>query len=424
MVFGIFKQSKSADDAAGPADNGIVPVRRITSNSMAYAPAAEQDLIGVDMAAVWESINAPRTTLKVDSYDFFLPAGPMVEDKSWMVLTNGDIGLVTWNGLLVEDSDVIHRVKTKNRRKAFTFHCGCLTLGFRLSQSLRRNFIGHGATAECRVITRLKTDCRFAADKVTKCMASLLWFRVQAYGSTHWRTPTEVADDLRKATKALRELVGFAARFIEVLRRHHQGNGREDSMPVAYKKALMLMGLAKWYRTHRAINSIQCLEKALRRSVDESTRQAASRSACLVQSNLLGMLGWRLAPGSLGSQRNVLPDVLTTLDVLGTTDWDCYVEKDVRARMEQTEITVRIVKEADFTLWTQQKIMRFLRHRPLSRIDLTEPSWAGQETRGEEKIHPSHVRMLRALPWVRSFDVDGHIPILRFVAPDSVDGVN
>ncbi|GKT96017.1 hypothetical protein CT0861_05209 [Colletotrichum tofieldiae] len=418
MDLRIFKKSKSADDVTNLAYE-IIPVRRITSSSMAYAPAAEQVRPEVDMAPVWKSIDAPRSTFKVDNSNFFLPAGPTVDDNFWMVLANGDIGMVTKDGFLVEDSGVKYHVKRKDRRKGFTFHCGSLTIDFHPSKSLRRCFIGHGAMAEKRVIMRLKTDCQYAADEVTNCMASMLWHRVQSYGNTQWRTETDVADDLKKAAQALSELVEFAARFIEVMRRQHQGNGREDNMPMTYKKALKLLGLTKWYRLHRALNSVQCMEKAFRRSVDRSAHAATQhRSENFIQSNLLGMLGWRLAPGSMGSQRNVLRDVLTTLEVLGTTDWDCFEEKDVQARMEQTGVTVRFVKEADFTIWTQQKMMRFLQHRSLRALDPAEVRLAGQESRSEESIHPSHLRMLKALPWVKAFDASGRMPILRLVALD------
>ncbi|GKT49773.1 uncharacterized protein ColSpa_09954 [Colletotrichum spaethianum] len=419
MDFRIFRKSKSAGDVADLASNDIIPVRRITSNSMAYALAAQQKRPEVDMATVWKSIDAPRSTLKIDNSTFFLPAGPMADDKFWMVLANGDIGMVTKNGFVVEDSGVKYHVKRKDRSNGFTFHCGTLTIILHPSKSLRRCFIGHGAMAEKRIIMRLQADCQYAADKVTNCMASMLWYNVQSHGSMQWRTETNIADDLEKAAQALSELVDFAARFIKVMRRQYQGDGREETMPAAYKNALKLLVLAKWYRIHRALNSVQCMEKAFRRSVDRSAHPAAQhRSDNFIQSNLLGMLGWGLAPGSMGSQRDVLQDVLTTLEVLGTTDWGLFEEKDVRARMEQTATTVRIVKEASFTIWTQQKIMRFLRHRPLRGLDPAEVRLAGQESRSEESIHPSHLRMLKVLPWVKNFDAGGRVPILRLAALD------
>ncbi|KAK1981929.1 hypothetical protein LZ30DRAFT_718802 [Colletotrichum cereale] len=420
----IFKRSKSADDAKDRAAWGVNEVRRITSNSMAYAAAAGQKQPAADMADVWKSVDAPRSTFEVDNCTFFLPAGPTAGDKFWMVLAGGDIGMVTKNGFLSEDTGVQSRVKRKDRQKGFTFHCGALTIDFPPSKSLRRCFIGHGATAEKRVVARLKTDCRYAADKVTSCMASMLWHRVQSYGATPWRMETEVADDLKKAARALGELVDFAARFVEVMRRQYQGGGREENMPAAYGKALKLLGLAEWYRIHRALNAVQCMEKAFRRSVGRPTGPATQqRCENFIQSNLLGMLGWRLAPGSMGSQRNVLRDALTALDVLGATDWDCFDEEGVRARMEQSATTVRIIKEAGFAVWTQQKLMRFLRHQPLRAVDLEEIRSAGRESRGQESIHPAHLRVLKALPWTKNFDVAGHVPILRLVALDSLDGV-
>ncbi|KAK2062792.1 hypothetical protein LY76DRAFT_613443 [Colletotrichum caudatum] len=357
---------------------------------MACAPGPEE------MATVWKSIDAPRSTLRVDNSTFFLPAGPTAGDKFWMVLNGGDIGLVTKNGFRNEDSGVQSSVKRKDRRKGFTVHCGTLTIDFLPSSPLRRCFVGHGAAAEKRVVARLRTDCQYAADKVAGCMASMLWHRVQSCGGSAARpTETEVADDLKKAGRALSELVEFAARFVEVMRRQYQGGGREDKMPAAYGKALRLLGLAEWYRLHRALNAAQCME------------------------NLLGMLGWRLAPESMDSQRNVLRDALTALDVLDATDWDCFEEEGVRARIGRSSTTVRIVKEAGFAAWTQQKLMRFLRNQPLSAVDLEEMRSAGRESRSHEIIHPAHLRVLRALPWVKTFEVAGRMPILRLVALDS-----
>ncbi|KAK1597077.1 uncharacterized protein LY79DRAFT_508477 [Colletotrichum navitas] len=390
---------------------------------MACAPAAEQEQTGVNMTSMWKSIDAPRSTFEVDKSTFFLPAGPTAGDRFWMVLTGGDIGHVTKNGFLSEDSGVQSSVKRKDRRKGFTFHCGTLTIDFHPSSPLRRCFVGHGATAEKRVVARLRTDCQYAADKVAICMASMLWHRVVSDSSATWRTEREVADDLKKAARALSELVEFAARFVEVMRRQYQGGGREETMPAAYDKAVKLLGLAEWHRIHRTLNAAQCMEKAFRQSAGRSASRA-TRQRCenFIQSNLLGMLGWRLAPWSVGSQRNVLRDGLTALDVLGATDWDCFEAEGVRARMDKSSTTVRIVKEADFAIWTQQKLMRFLRHQPLRAVDLEEARWAGKESRSQEVIHPAHLRVLRALPWVKTFDVAGHVPILRLVVLDSVDG--
>ncbi|KAK2041178.1 hypothetical protein LZ31DRAFT_472931 [Colletotrichum somersetense] len=382
---------------------------------MACAPAPE------DMTTVWKSIDAPRSTLRVDNSNFFLPAGPTVGDKFWMVLNGGDIGLVTKNGFRNEDNGVQSSVKRKDRRKGFTVHCGTLAIDFLPSSPLRRCFVGHGTAAEKRVVARLRTDCQYAADKVADCMASMLWHRVQSCGGSATRpTETEVADDLNKAGRALGELVEFAAQFVEAMRRQYQGGGREDKIPAAYGKALRLLGLAEWYRLHRALNAAQCMEKASRQSGGRTARLATQeRCENFIQSNLLGMLGWRLAPRSMDSQRNVLRDALTALDVLGATDWDCFEEENVRARIDRSSTTVRIVKEAGFAIWTQQKLMMFLRNQPLGAVDLEEVRSAGQELRSHEMIHPAHLRVLRALPWVKTFEVAGHMPILRLVALDS-----
>ncbi|KAK2011728.1 hypothetical protein LZ32DRAFT_533389 [Colletotrichum eremochloae] len=415
----IFKRSKRANDVTVSASSEINTVQQVTSNIRACPSATEQKQPAADVTTVWKFIDAPRSTFDVDDATFFLPAGPTASDKFWMVLAGGDIGVVTKHGFLSEDSGVLSRVKPKDRRKGFTFHCGNLTIYFHPSSPLRRCFVGHGASAEKCIVARLKTDCQYAADKIASCMASMLWHRVQSCGSTPWRTEAEVADDLKKATRALSELVDFAARFVEVMRRQYQGGGREEKMPAAYGKVLKLLGLTEWYRIHRALNAAQCMEKAFRQSGSRSARPATQqRCKNFIQSNLLGMLGWRLAPGSMGSQRNVLRKGLTTLDVLGATDWDCFEEEGVRVMMEKSSTTVRIVKEADFAMWTQQKLMRFLRHQPMRVADLEELRSTGQESRSQEVIHPAHLRVLRALPWVKSFDVAGRVPILRLVAVD------
>ncbi|KAK2001388.1 hypothetical protein LX36DRAFT_570271 [Colletotrichum falcatum] len=410
----MFKRSKSAEDAIGTTS------RRADWNSTAYAAAAPQKQPAVDMKAVWRCVDAPRSTFEVDNSTFFLPAGPTAGDKFWMVLAGGDIGVVSKHGFRNEDSGVRSMAKRKDRRKGFTLHCGTLTVSFLPYSPLRRCFVGHGAAAEKRVVARLRTDCQYAADKVASCMASMLWHRVQSYGSALWRTETEVADDLKRAARALGELVEFATRFVEVMRRQYQGGGREDDMPAAYGKALKLLGLAEWYRLHRALNAAQCMDKAFRQCVGRAAGGRAARQRCenFIQSNLLGMLGWRLAPMSMGSQRNVLRDALTALDVLGATDWDCFDEEGVRAKMAESSTMVRIVKEAGFAIWTQQKLMRFLRDQPLRAVDLEEVRWAGRESRSHERIHPAHLRVLRALPWVKTFDVADHVPILRLVALD------
>ncbi|KAK1634882.1 hypothetical protein BDP81DRAFT_482577 [Colletotrichum phormii] len=400
MTFGISKRSKrskSLDDARDESTNDreLVSIRRLTSSSFAMAPRLVP--ADIDMAAVWKSVEAPRGTFTVDKSKFYHPSGPLADDVFWMPLASGDVGHCSRDGFQIDNdscsSRVLYRVKErKHLTKGLLMHCGSLTIDYHPSESVSRCFVGFGANAEHRLIMMLKTDCQQAAVKVTACMASLLHSKLQREGSLTWLKPGVVADKLEKAADSLIDIATLVDRFIQTMRKLYQGKDREGGMPVGFKRALLLLGLTKWHRIHRAINAIQCLKKAFQIVADTNghARRSSSKAQWCIAANVYGMLGWRRAPASLAQQQNVLPNVSTSLEILGEMDWANFQTRDVEERMGQAGVTVSITKEASFTPATFRTLMRFLQHRSMQ-----EPrSWTGE-------ILPAHFRMLKGMPWIR-----------------------
>ncbi|KAK7445915.1 hypothetical protein CaCOL14_004833 [Colletotrichum acutatum] len=251
MTFGIskrFKRSKSADDAKNESANDLVPVRRLTSGSFAMAPRpAPSD---IDMAAAWMSVEAPRGTFTVDKSKFYHPSGPLADDVFWMPLSSGDVGHCSRDGSRIDydscSSRVLYRVKEKKHlSKGLLMHHGSLTIDYHPSESVSRCFVGFGPNAEHRLIMMLGTDCQRAAVKVIACMASLLHSKLQLESSLLWLKPSAVADTLEKAADSLIDIAALVDRFIQTMRKLYQSNDREGNMPVAFMKALFLLGLTK-----------------------------------------------------------------------------------------------------------------------------------------------------------------------------------
>lgn len=412
MIFKSPKRFSTTDNVELEEAPGLASERSPTLSSMAITPTPPAGDDNPDMTAVWKSVEAPRMTFKIDHSRFYHPAGPLVNDTFWMVLPEGDIGAVSKDGFRLEghaDGDAKERqVKTKDAKSGLTFRCGSWIIDYHPCQSLRRCIIGHGPQAEQRVVARLKTDCQHAAHRVAKCMAGLLWYHLQTYGSLEWWLPEDFANCLKEAAAALNELAGLVSRFIETMRKHYQGGGREGRMPALFKKALVLFGLTKWYRVHRAINSVQCLEKAFRRLACGRRDSATEcKAKGFIGSNTLGMLGWGLAPPSLGAQKDVLPEVLASLDILGTVDWNDFETGAVKASMEKTSTAVRIVKEVHFSAWAFRKMLRFLEHQRMDFENLVEVRGLRKTVTWEGRILPAHLRMLEALPCAQSFEVEG-----------------
>ncbi|KAF4774568.1 hypothetical protein HER10_EVM0001098 [Colletotrichum scovillei] len=419
MTFGIskrLKRSKSADDAKSKSANDLVPIRRLTSSSFAMAPRLAAAYI--DMATTWMSVEAPRGTFTVDKSKFYHPSGPLADDVFWMPLSSGDVGHCSRDGFRIDNdscsSRVLYRVKEKKHlSKGLLMHYGSLTIDYHPSESVSRCFVGFGPNAEHRLIMMLRTDCQRAAVKVTACMVSLLHSKLQREGSLLWLKPGAVADTLEKAADSLIDTAVLVDRFIQTMRKLYQGNDREANIPGTFKKALSLLGLTKWHRIHRAINAIQCLKKAFRIVADteahENRSSIGSKAHWCIAANVYGMLGWRRAPASLAHQQNVLPNVLTSLEILSEVDWTNFQTSDVEERMGQANVTVSIAKEANFTPATFRTLMRFLQHRSMEFLEYDdefgdadvggpkqeEPqSWTGE-------ILPAHFQMLKAMPWVR-----------------------
>ncbi|KAK1690088.1 hypothetical protein BDP55DRAFT_725464 [Colletotrichum godetiae] len=373
----------------------------------------------IDMAAVWKSVEAPRSTITVDKSKFYHPSGPLADDVFWMPLASGDVGHCSRDGFRIDNescsSRVLYRVKErKHLTKGLLMHYGSLTIDYHPSESVSRCFVGFGANAEHRLIMMLKTDCQQAAVKVTACMASLLHSKLQREGSLMWLKPGVVADKLEKAADSLIDVATLVDRFTQTMRKLYQGKDREGGMPAAFKKALLLLGLTKWHRIHRAINAIQCLKKAFQIAADtdghaRSSSSSSSKAQWCIAANVYGMLGWRRAPASLAQQQNVLSDVSTSLEILGKMDWANFqTRKDVEEKMERAGVTVSITKEANFTSATFRTLMRFLQHRSMILLE-GDDEFGDAEVGGPQQelrswtgeILPAHFRMLKSMPWVR-----------------------
>ncbi|KXH25263.1 hypothetical protein CSIM01_04207 [Colletotrichum simmondsii] len=419
MTFGIskrLKRSKSADDAKSESANDLVPIRRLTSSSFAMAPRLAAAYF--DMATTWMSVDAPRGTFTVDKSKFYHPSGPLADDVFWMPLSSGDVGHCSRDGFRIDNdscfSRVLYRVKEKKHlSKGLLMHCGSLTIDYHPSESVSRCFVGFGPNAEHRLIMMLRTDCQQAAVKVTACMAGLLHSKLQREGGLLWLKPGAVADTLEKAADLLIDSAVLVDRFIQTMRKLYQGNDREANMPVTFKKALFLLGLTKWHRIHRAINAIQCLKKAFRIVADteghENRSSIDSKAHWCITANVYGMLGWRRAPASLAHQQNVLPNVLTLLEILSEVDWANFQTSDVEEKMEQAGVTVSITKEANFTPATFRTLMRFLQHRSMELLEYDD-EYGDADVRGPKQeepqswtgeILPAHFQMLKVMPWVR-----------------------
>ncbi|KAL0778574.1 hypothetical protein CaCOL14_004832 [Colletotrichum acutatum] len=123
----------------------------------------------------------------------------------------------------------------------------------------------------------------------------------------------------------------------------------------------------------------------------------------------------------------VLPNVLTSLEILGEVDWTDFQTREVEERMGQAGVTVGITKESSFTPATFRTLMRFLQHRSMELLEYDdefgdadvggprqEPrSWTGE-------ILPAHFQMLKAMPWVRHSWAPGST-FLMVLAPPTLE---
>ncbi|KAK1726352.1 uncharacterized protein BDZ83DRAFT_718554 [Colletotrichum acutatum] len=303
------------------------------------------------MAAAWMSVEAPRGTFTVDKSKFYHPSGPLADDVFWMPLSSGDVGHCSRDGSRIDydscSSRVLYRVKEKKHlSKGLLMHHGSLTIDYHPSESVSRCFVGFGPNAEHRLIMMLGTDCQRAAVKVIACMASLLHSKLQLESSLLWLKPSAVADTLEKAADSLIDIAALVDRFIQTMRKLYQSNDREGNMP--------------------------CLKKACRIVADAEGHVRSSSNSkaqwCIV-TNVYGMLGCRRAPASLAHQQMVLPNVLTSLEILGEVDWTDFQTREVEERMGQAGVTVGITKESSFTPATFRTLMRFLQHRSMELLE-------------------------------------------------------
>ncbi|KAI8256805.1 hypothetical protein K4K58_004617 [Colletotrichum sp. SAR11_239] len=352
------------------------------------------------MNSIFKAAEAPRSTFTLDKTRFYLPEGPLSDDAFWVPLPDGDRGKVDHRGPHLVDTEPI--VKIKKRARGMSYRGGSWIVDIDLQRP--RCFVAHGTMAEECMVRRMQTDCRAAAKRLAATMGGIFWQRIQGGGGVDRLTNPDIAGCLARTADALFEFTNITGRFIEVTRRRHL---KEDVSPL-FKGVLKLLGIVEWHRVHRAVNAVQILRRSFEgltaRCVTGEEKMAQYAAQSCKKTYMLGMMGWRLAPDSIGSQQGALSQALHSLHVLGTADWMGYDAQEVKARMAQKSTPVCLVKDNFFCAWTFGMAVRFLTHQNL------QCSWSAAELancpgpwRFEGHIYTSHLEMLKTLPWVECF---------------------
>ncbi|TDZ73298.1 hypothetical protein CTRI78_v001242 [Colletotrichum trifolii] len=353
------------------------------------------------MEDIWKAVEAPRATFKTDHSTFYLPEGPLAEDRFYVILPRATRVTVDRDGPSAAGGKV--KIKTA-RRGTFTRR--------RLVVDLNpcREFHRPNIVREENMTKKLAADAKWAGEKLAKAMAGLLWHRIFITGGVPYISCEEVADRLEAAAKAMFEFTELAGRHVEMLRLKHEGRGG-PAMSLASRRMLELLGLVEWYRIHRAVNAVQALEKAFRRWADKHTI-----SNNFVGLYMLGMLGWRFGPQVIGEQQGALSRALHSLMILGSVDWEGFNAGEVTERMERMGTPIEVVKDGLFSCWAYSKVRRFLSHGCLEcdgdEVQGRVPSrWKGH-------ILWAHLEMMRALPWVEVSEQDGHTSMRLYPVPE------
>ncbi|KAJ0338864.1 hypothetical protein COL922a_005059 [Colletotrichum nupharicola] len=322
------------------------------------------------MTSIFKAAEAPRSTFTLDKTRFYLPEGPLSDDAFWVPLPDGDRGKVDHRGPHLIDTEPI--VKIKKRARGMSYRGGSWIVDIDLQRPREE--------ARCH----LGRDILAANPDIAGCLA--------------------------RTADALFEFTYLTGRFIEATRRRHL---KEDVSPL-FKGVLKLLDIVEWHRIHRAVNAVQILRRSFEgltaRCVTGEEKMAQYTAQSCKETYMLGMMGWRLAPDSIGSQQGALSQALHSLHVLGTADWMGYDAEELKARMAQKSTPVCLVKDNFFCAWTFGMAVRFLTHQNL------QCSWSADELancpgpwRFEGHIYTSHLEMLKTLlPWVECFTGSEH----------------
>ncbi|KAF9878026.1 hypothetical protein CkaCkLH20_04602 [Colletotrichum karsti] len=394
--------------AAAALGNEILP----TSRSHSDEPIELTDMshaarsANADMKAIWKAVEAPHTTFSLDNSKFYLPEGPLANDSFWLVIAKGEKATVDRHGPHLVDCEE-PKVKINNEQRPFIFTCGSLIVDFHFGPSWY--LFAQGELAEECVIRRLHGIARTAADSLAKSMGGLLWHRIQRCGGVYCLVPMDVARSLGRTAEILLEFTELAGRLVETMRRRRV----DDGVPAAFRKVLQLLGIVEWYRVHRAFNAVQVLQKAYE-GLRSPTAQKRMASTGCIEHAMLGMLGWRLAPESIGEQQGALSEGLHSLYVLSNTDWTGFDAAEVEGRVRQKTTPVCVVKDNWFCAWAFGTVCRFLTHQTLECVcSAEELASCPGPSRFEGHLRFAHLEMFKTLPWVESFTGTEHTR-LRF----------